>query len=373
MDGKEKHRTIPLMRPFMPPREDLEPYLQRIWEARQLTNDGPIHKEFEQALCRYLDVEYISLFANGTLALLIALKTLGLKGEVITTPFTSAATIQAIRWNSLSPVFVDIAHTDMNIHPDRIAAAITPNTCAIVPVHVFGNPCDVYGIGELAKLHHLMTVYDAAPCFGVKLNGLPVCGFGDLAVLSFHATKVFNCFEGGAIVCHDSVTKERIDALKTLKLGNGLDNLCFGLNAKMNEIQAAFGLVQLSHVSRVIKMRKEATSVYMERLSGVSGLALPQTMNGVEYNYTYFPVVVDPAAFGTSRDELAIYLENKGIVTRKYFHPLVTDFPEFTSYKDAELPVAEEIADRVLCLPLYHDIPREEINFITDSIRALSR
>jgi dTDP-4-amino-4,6-dideoxygalactose transaminase len=360
------------MRPFMPPREDLEPYLQRIWESRQLTNNGPIHEEFERALCRYLGVEHICLFANGTLALLIALKTLGLKGEVITTPFTSAATIQAIRWNNLSPVFVDIGRTDLNIHPDRIEAAFTPDTCAILPVHVYGNPCDVYGIGELAKRHHLMTVYDAAPCFGVKLNGIPVCGFGDLAVLSFHATKVFNSFEGGAIICHDSQTKERIDALKNLKLGNGLDNLCLGLNAKMNEIQAAFGLVQLNHVARVIRMRKEAASVYMEMLSGIRGIRLPQVMQGVEYNYTYFPVTVDPDEFGTGRNELAAHLENRGIVTRKYFHPLASEFPEFSGFKKADLPVAAEIATRILCLPMFHDISREEIRFISNSIREFS-
>ncbi len=368
----KENGKILLMRPFMPSREEFEPYLNRIWESRLLTNDGPIHSEFEAALCLYLGVKYISLFANGTLALLIALKALDLKGEVITSPFTSVSTLQAIHWNNLKPVFVDIDPGDLNIPAERIEAAITPETSAILPVHIFGNPCDVKGIREVAERHHLKTVYDAAHCFGVKSEGIPVCNFGDLAVLSFHATKVFNSIEGGAIVCRDRETKEHIDGLKSLKHANGPVNLCYGLNAKMNEFEAAFGLVQLQHIDEIIQLRKEATLIYLDRLSGIRGIEPVSVKQSTTSNYTYLPVLVNTGEFGSDRDELACHLERKGITTRKYFYPLASDFSEFSIYKTFDLPIAEESAQQVLCLPLYHDISREEIIFITDSIQQLS-
>lgn len=370
---KEKKDEILLTRPFMPPREEFDSYLRRIWESGKLTNDGPIHAEFEEALCRHLGVRYISLFANGTLALLFALKALDLKGDIITTPFTSIATFQAIHWNRLNPVFVDIDPTDLNIHPDRLEAAITPDTCAFLPVHVFGNPCDVNGIREVATRHHIRTVYDAAHCFDVRFNGIPLCDFGDLSVLSFHATKVFSCVEGGAVVCHDRATKEHIDALRILKLKDGIDNLCCGLNAKMNEIQAAYGMVQLNHIDRLIKQREEATHEYRGLLSEIPGIRMVRSRNDTECNYTYLPVIIDPEKAGTNRDEVASALAEKGIITRKYFYPLVSNMPELSTYKTADLPVAEEISERILCLPLYPGITRRDITFITDSIRQLSR
>ena len=373
MNKSEKERNILLMRPSIPDRKELEPYLTRIWESRQLTNTGPIHVEFEEALCKYLGVENICLFANGTLALIFALKVLNLKGKVITTPFTSIATIQAIYWNNLTPVFADIYRSDLNIHADKIEAAITPDTSAIMPVHIFGNPCDVHGIHEVATRYNIKTVYDAAHCFGVKLEGIPVCQFGDLAVLSFHATKVFNTIEGGAIVCGDRVMKEHIDALKNIRLDNGLDNLCSGLNATMNEIQAAIGMVQLNHIDNIINLRKNATNIYLNQLAGIKGIEILASRSSVDYNYTYFPVIIDPVVFGRGRNDLADHFEKKGISTRKYFHPLVSDFTEFSMYKTVDLPVAEEISDKILCLPLYHDISFEEITYITDSIKQLSQ
>jgi dTDP-4-amino-4,6-dideoxygalactose transaminase len=363
---------ILLMRPFMPDKEEFEPYLDRIWESRQLTNDGQIHSAFEETLCRHLGVQHICLFANGTLALIAALKALGMKGEVITTPFTSVSTLQAIYWNNLKPVFADISRRDLNIHPENIEAAITSNTCCILPVHVFGNPCDVDGISELAGRYQLKTVYDAAHCFGVKVNGIPLCNSGDLSVLSFHATKVFNSIEGGAIICHDPAMKARIDALKMFRYDRPLDNPGCGLNAKMNEFQAAFGMVQLKHVAQVIKMRKEATLEYLKSLAGIKGIDTIPCNKKVEHNYAYFPILVNAIDYSAGRDDLAIHLEKKGISTRKYFHPLVSDFPEFSRYKTVDLPIAKDMAERILCLPLYHDISLEEINYISDSIKQLS-
>jgi dTDP-4-amino-4,6-dideoxygalactose transaminase len=358
------------MKPFMPPLGEFTQYLERIWSARQLTNGGPVHEEFEQALCDYLGVKYISLVANGTAGLMIALKALGLKGEVITTPFTSVATVQAIYWNGLKPVFADISVDDFNIDLKEIEKAITPATTAILPVHIFGNPCNVKRIDELARKYNLKVVYDAAHCFGVELDGTSVCNFGDLSVLSFHATKVFNTFEGGAIVCHDESTKKYIDSLKNTGLDTGRNLAGYGINAKMNEIQAAYGLLQLKYIDRVIEQRKTATLKYRELLEDMKGLHLPVEKANVRYNYTYFPVLIDPVGFGPSRDEVADYLEGKRIFTRKYFYPLVSDFPEFSIFKTADLQVAGRIAGNILCLPLYHDISTEEISYIVDSILA---
>ncbi|MCK9423107.1 MAG: DegT/DnrJ/EryC1/StrS family aminotransferase [Bacteroidales bacterium] len=356
------------MKPFMPPLHEFQSYLERIWESRQLTNGGDIHAEFEQALCAHLGVEHICLFANGTLALIIALKALDLKGEVITTPFTSVATTQAIYWNHLKPVFVDIGEPDLNIDTADIEKMITQHTGAILPVHIFGNPCDVGMIDILARKHNLKVIYDAAHCFGVELNGESICNFGDLSVLSFHATKVFNSFEGGAIICHDETTKKHIDALKNTGLGVDHRLVGYGFNAKMNEFQAAYGLLQLKYVDRVIAFRKVVALKYRELLKDVPGLRMLNEMKFVKYNYSYFPVIIDPDQFGATRDEVTAYLETKKIFARKYFHPLVSDFPEFDMYKKSDMAVAKKIADNVLCLPLCHDLSIEEIEIIVHSI-----
>lgn len=371
-----KHKTpdeIPMTKPFVPPVGELLPYLGRIWGSRVLTNGGTVHAEFEQALCEYLGVKHICLFANGTLALMIALRALKLRGEVITTPFTSPATLQAIHWNNLKPVFADIDETDMNIDPVAIEAAITPETCAILPVHLFGTPCDVARISQLAQRHNLKVLYDAAHCFGVELYGNSICNFGDLSVLSFHATKVFNTLEGGAIICHDEGMKNQIDALKNTGLGPDHHLMGYGFNAKMNEVQAAFGLCQLKHVDDVIARRAAATLKYRELLKDIPGLRIPAEPGGVRHNYSYLPVMVNPEEFGATRDELSDHLKRKNIVARKYFFPLVSDFPEFEMYRTGDLPVARNVAGNILCIPLFHDITDEQIITITEAIHQLPR
>lgn len=369
MDKKEGSKDLLLMKPFMPPLQDYQKYLERIWQSRQLTNSGQIHAEFEQALCDYLGVEHLSLIANGTLALIIALKALNLKGEIITTPFTSVATAQAIHWNNLKPVFVDINESDFNINISEIESAITPWTSAILPVHVFGNPCDVERIDQLAEKYNLKVLYDAAHCFGVELNSESICNSGDMSVLSFHATKVFNTIEGGAIICHDESTKKYIDALKNTGLDPAHKLAGYGMNAKLNEFQSAFGMIQLKYIDEVIASRKAAASKYKELLKDIRGIWWPDEKEFVKYNYTYFPVIINTEEFGASRDELAAYLEGKKIFTRKYFYPLVSDFPEFSIYKTRDLPVAEKIAVSILCLPLFPDITSDEIAAVADSIR----
>ncbi|MCD4745724.1 MAG: DegT/DnrJ/EryC1/StrS family aminotransferase [Bacteroidales bacterium] len=368
MNKLDRTEEIKLMKPYMPPLHEFQPYLECIWESRRLTNGGTIHSEFEKALCNYLSVNHICLFANGTTALIIALKALNLKGEIITTPFTSVATAQSIYWNNLKPVFVDINETDLNINISEIERAITPNTTAILPVHIFGNPCNVDSINQLAQKYNLRVVYDAAHCFGVQLNGTSLCNFGDLSVLSFHATKVFNTVEGGAIICHDKATKNYIDALKNFGQTPDYKLAGYGLNAKMNEIQSAFGLVELKYVDKVIAYRKTATLKYRELLENVKGLRLINDKKCVKHNYTYFPVIINSEEFGASRDELLFNLKSKNIFARKYFHPLITDYPEFNIYKTSDLPIARKIADNVICLPLFHDISFDEQTAVVDSI-----
>jgi len=367
--GKE----LVLVKPFVPPIEELLPYLDRIRKSRHLTNGGPVHAELEQALCDFLGVKNICLFANGTLALMIALRSLRLTGEVITTPFTSPATIQAIYWNNLKPVFVDIRENDLNIDAGLIEAAITPQTSAILPVHIFGTPCDVERIGHLARKHDLKVIYDAAHCFGVGIRGDSICNSGDMSVLSFHATKVFNTLEGGAIVFGDQTLKKHVDALKNTGLGSDHNLMGYGINSKMNEIQAAFGLCQLKYMDGVIASRRAATMKYRELLAGFNGLILPEDVAGVRHNYSYFPVIIEPDIFGAGRDELYDHLKIRNIATRKYFYPLACDFTEFEMYKTTDLPIAQRTAKRILCIPLFHDISEEQIRFVVHSISELYR
>ena len=359
------------MKPFMPPMHDFLPYLANIWESRQLTNNGLFHAMLEKELGKYLGVKYISLFSSGTLALVIALKSLKLKGEVITTPFTSVATVQAIYWNNLKPVFIDIDESSLNLDVSKIEKAITPNTAAILPVHLFGNPCGVEQIDAIARKHKLKVVYDAAHCFGIKLKGESICNLGNLSVLSFHATKVFNTFEGGAIICHDATTKNYIDALKNTGLATPDKLAGYGLNAKMNEIQSAFGLVQLQYIDEVIRNRETATEKYRELLKNIPGIRLIPELEFVEYNYSYLPIIINPEKFGAERDELFIHMENADIFSRKYFYPLVCDYPEFSIFKTTDLAFAQKIAKNILCLPLYHDISSEQIEMVVNSIGQL--
>ena len=332
MDDTNNNKLF-VTKPFLPPFDEVRPYLEEIWESRQLTNDGVFHAAFEQALCAYLGVKYISLVSNGTMALLLALKALGLSGEVITTPFSWISTAQSIYWNNLKPVFVDISSCDLNMDISKIENVITPDTSAILPVHVFGNPCDVEAIDKIAQKHCLRVVYDAAHCFGVNINDNSVLNFGDLSILSFHATKVMNSLEGGAIISHDEATKKHIDALKNSGIGSDNQLVGYGLNAKMNDIQAVIGLAQLKHMHEVIGLRKAAVLLYRQYLKNVEGLSLFDDKKSVSYNYGYFPVIVHPEKFGANRDELMHYLESKNIFARTYFYPLITDFREFEIYK----------------------------------------
>jgi dTDP-4-amino-4,6-dideoxygalactose transaminase len=351
-------------KPLLPPLVELIPYLERIWESGIITNCGYEHQEFEKELCNYLDVKYISLFSSGTMALTIALKALDLKGEVITTPFTHVATAQAIYWNNLKPVFVDINESDLNIDISKIESAITPDTCAILPVHIFGNPCNIHEISKISQKHHLKVIYDAAHCFGMTIRGESICNFGDLTVLSFHATKVFNSIEGGAIVCHNESMKKYIDALKNTGLNKNQQLIGYGLNAKMNEVQSAYGRVLLKHVSQAIEKRNFATKRYMELLRNIQGISFIDEQIEVKYNYSYFPILIEPTEFGVSRDEIIKYFESKNIFLKKYFCPLVSDYNEFKKYTTDNLPVAEEISKNIVCLPLSHEIQPFEIELV---------
>ncbi|MBM3404233.1 MAG: DegT/DnrJ/EryC1/StrS family aminotransferase [Bacteroidetes bacterium] len=360
-------------RPYMPPLEELMPYLERIWKEGRITNIGPIHEEFEEALCRYLDVEHVSLFANGTLALLFALKVLKLRGEIITTSFTSPATSQAIVWNNLKPVYADISEKDLNIDPEKIEKAITPYTSAILPVHVFGTPCEVDSIQSIAEKHRLLVVYDAAHAFAVKLNQIPLCHFGNLSVMSFHATKILSTIEGGAVICPDKETKSIIDRMKMVRhMPGGSDGS--GMNAKMNELQAAFGLVHLNHVNELIHHRKTISHLYQKALKDLPGLEIPAIKGGSGQNYSYFPVLIHPQNGGCNRDELAATLEKSFIFCKKYFYPPVHDLEEFRKFKTSDLPVTEALAARILCLPLHHEVNPQHVECIAGIIReTLSR
>ncbi len=348
--------SIFVTQPFLPPLEEFTPYLQEIWENKWLTNNGKFHQELEKALCNYLGVKYISLFANGTLALITALQTLKITGEVITTPFSFVASTHSLWWNGIKPVFVDIEKESFNLNPDKIEAAITPHTTAILPVHVYGNPCKHDQIQKIADTYGLKVIYDAAHAFGVKQNGISIAGYGDLSVLSFHATKVFNTFEGGAIVCHDEKTKKRIDDLKNFGFHDETTVVAPGINAKMNEIQAAFGLLQLKYVDEAIARRKKIAERYRELLKEIKGINTFDEIENVTHNYSYFPILIDNIKYGRTRNDVFEKLKTENIYSRKYFYPLISNFSPYKSLESAmpdNLPVAEKIAAQVLCLPIY--------------------
>jgi dTDP-4-amino-4,6-dideoxygalactose transaminase len=363
---------IYVTQPSMPPLKEFTKYLEEIWKSRWLTNNGRFHQEFEQALCEYLDVKYISVFSNGTLALITALQTLRITGEVITSPFSFVATTHALHWNGIKPVFVDIEDETFNIDPDKLEAAITPQTTAILPVHVYGTPCDTGKIQKIADNYGLYVIYDACHAFGVKVNGTSVLNFGDLSVLSFHATKVFNTFEGGAIICHDEKTKKRIDFLKNFGFADELTVVAPGINAKMNEVQAAFGLLQLTYVDDYIHKRKVIAQTYREFLQHIEGIRFLDDIPGIYYNYPYFPVLINSKQYGKTRDELYDHLKANGIYSRRYFYPLISDFPTYKGLSSASvgnLPVAQHISKSVLCLPIYPDLPIIEVKNIVNLIK----
>lgn len=341
--------------PDLPPLEEFIPYLEKIWESKILTNGGPFHQQLENMLCEYLGVEHISLFTNGTLALVTALQALRVTGEVITTPYSFVATAHSLLWNGIRPVFVDIDPDTFNLDPDKIEAAITPHTTAILPVHCYGYPCAVGRIKKIADTYGLKVIYDAAHAFGIQDQDGSILKHGDLSILSFHATKVFNTFEGGAIVSPDAKTKERIDYLKNFGIADETTVIAPGINGKMNEIQAAMGVLQLECVDEAMSRRQVVDGLYRKGLEGVEGIFIPAGPDAAKYNYSYFPILVEPG-YPLSRDALYEKLRSQGIFSRRYFYPLITDFPMYrglASADSANLVQAAEIAQKVLCLPIY--------------------
>jgi dTDP-4-amino-4,6-dideoxygalactose transaminase len=359
----------------MPPLPEFIKYLEKIWDNKWLTNNGQFHKQLEQELCDYLGVKHISLFSNGTLALVTALQALRITGEVITTPFSFVATTHALWWNNIQPVFTDIDPENFNLDPKKIEAAITPKTTAILPVHVYGIPCDVMGIKKIADTYGLKVIYDACHTFGEKVNGVPVLNFGDLSVMSFHATKVYNTFEGGAIICNDEAMKKRIDLLKNFGFAGETTVIAHGINAKMNEVQSAFGLLQLKYVDQLIEKRKAIADYYREQLKNISGIKLTKDLSDINHCYGYFPVLIDKKNFGKTRDEVYSELKNHNIFTRRYFYPLISQFPAYCGLDSAlpgKLPVAEKITEEVLCLPIFPDLEEGTIDFIVEKIKSMS-
>jgi dTDP-4-amino-4,6-dideoxygalactose transaminase len=345
--------------PLLPPLEEFTPYLRRIWDSKRLTNGGPFHEQLEKELAEYLDVQHISLFSNGTLALVTALQALRITGEVITTPYSFVATSHSLLWNNLKPVFVDIDPVTKNLDPQRIAEAITPATTAILPVHCYGIPCDIEGIQAVADTYGLKVIYDAAHAFGVRHNGESILNNGDLSILSFHATKVFNTFEGGAIICPDEKIKRRIDYLKNFGFADEVTVMAPGINGKMNELQAAFGVLQLRHIDEALRRRQKVFEYYRSALEGIEGISLLKQPPGLDWNYSYCPILVDGERFGMSRDELYDLYREENILVRRYFYPLICEFPMYRGLPSSDLSQlgnAYEASRQILCLPIYPDL-----------------
>lgn len=357
--------------PLLPPLEEFVPYLEQIWDSKILTNSGQFHQQLEQALADYLGVKYVCLFSNGTLALLTALQALRISGEVITTPYSFVATSHSLLWNELTPVFADIDPVTFNIDPDRIEELITPKTTAILPVHCYGTPCDVDRIQKIADTYGLRVLYDAAHCFGVRQDGVSVLNYGDLSVLSFHATKVFNTFEGGAIVCHDAKTKQRIDYLKNFGFADETIVMATGINGKMNEVQAAMGLLQLKYIDGALAERAEIYNRYVELFrQHLPEIEFITQADNVTWNYSYFPVLIRENSCVT-RDEVYAELRKQGIYGRRYFYPLITAFPMYRNFptaNPAHLPVADTVSRAVLCLPIFPGLSATEQERIVNVI-----
>lgn len=369
---KSENSPIYVTQPTLPPLEEFLPYLQQIWDNKILTNGGPFHQQLEHALGEYLDVPHISLFANGTLALMTALQSLRITGEVITTPYSFVATAHALKWNGITPVFVDIAPGSFNLDPAKIEAAITPQTSGIMPVHCYGRPCEVERIEEIASNYGLKVIYDAAHAFGVRHRDESVLKHGDLSVLSFHATKVFNTFEGGAIISPDAKTKRHIDHLKNFGFVDEVTVVAPGINGKMHEVSAAFGLLQLNGIMAALQKRAAIDNHYRSALASTAGIVCPQIPTDSHFNYAYFPILVQPR-YHLSRDALFHKLRDAGIHARRYFYPLISDFPMYRNMPSAaraNLPIASTMAEQVICLPLYPDLPATQVDRILNIIRC---
>jgi dTDP-4-amino-4,6-dideoxygalactose transaminase len=368
MTGKQ---TITVTSPLLPDLGEFNEMLQEIWNSKWITNNGSFHRRLETALCEYLKVPYISLFTNGTLPLLTALQALRITGEVITTPYSFVATTHSIWWNNCKPVFVDIDPATGNIDPDKIEAAITPKTSAIMPVHVYGKPCDTKRIQEIADKYGLKVIYDAAHAFGVEVDGESILNAGDMSTLSFHATKVFNTIEGGAMVMHDAEMKKRIDYLKNFGFAGETEVVGPGINSKMDEVRSAYGLLNLKQVDTAIEARHQVAIRYREALRDVPGISFFDDMSGVRHNYSYFPIFVDANAYGMTRDELYFKMKSNGVLGRRYFYPLISSFSTYRGLPSAapeNLSQAHKMADSVICLPMHHALDKEDTERIIDTI-----
>jgi dTDP-4-amino-4,6-dideoxygalactose transaminase len=365
------NKTITVTSPLLPDLGEFHEMLQQIWDKKWITNNGSFHQELEKALAEYLKVPYISLFTNGTLPLITALQALRITGEVITTPYSFVATTHALWWNGIKPVFVDIEPSTGNIDPNKIEVAITPKTTAIMPVHVYGKPCNTKAIQEIADKYGLKVIYDAAHAFGVEVNGESILNAGDLSTLSFHATKVFNTVEGGAMIMHDETTKKRIDYLKNFGFADEITVVAPGINSKMDEIRAAYGLLNLKQIDAAIEARHQVAIMYRQALRDVKGISFWDDMPGVKHNYSYFPIFVDADKYGMTRDELYFKMKENGIYCRRYFYPLISNFSTYHGLPSAtkeNLPVATKMAESVICLPMHHTIKKEDVYRIMEHL-----
>ena len=362
---------ITVTSPLLPDLDEFHSLLKEIWDSKWITNNGSFHKQLESELAFYLKVPFVSLFTNGTLPLITALQALRITGEVITTPYSFVATTHALWWNGVRPVFVDIDPATGNIDPDKIEAAITPKTTAIMPVHVYGKPCDTKRIQDVANKYGLKVIYDAAHAFGVEVNGESILNAGDMSTLSFHATKVYNTIEGGALVMHDEETKKRIDYLKNFGFAGETEVVAPGINSKMDEMRAAYGLLNLRQVDAAIEARHQVAIKYREGLRDVDGISFMEDMPGVKHNYSYFPIFIAAEKFGMTRDELYFKMKEKSIFGRRYFYPLISEFSTYRglpSSSKENLTNAHKMADSVICLPMHHELGEDEINRIIELI-----
>ncbi len=363
---------ITVTSPLLPDLQEFNALLQQIWDKKWITNNGDFHKQLEKELAEYLGVPYLSLFTNGTLPLITALQAMRITGEVITTPYSFVATTHSLWWNGIKPVFVDIDPKTGNLNPDKIEAAITPKTTAILPVHVYGTPCDTKRIQEIADTYGLRVLYDAAHAFGVKVDGESVLRAGDMSTLSFHATKVYNTIEGGALVVQDEQTKKRIDYLKNFGFANEVTVVGPGINSKMDEVRAAYGLLNLKQVDQCIEARGRADAFYREALKGVPGISMLEPTPHTRHNFSYFPIFVDEKQYGMSRDALYFKMKEHDVLGRRYFYPLISEFSTYRGLESANpenLPVAHRFANTVICLPMHHALSTEDLNRVVELIR----
>ena len=367
----EENKLITVTSPLLPNLADFNDLLKEIWDSKWITNNGSFHKQLEKELAAFLKVPYISLFTNGTLPLITALQALRITGEVITTPYSFVATTHSLWWNGCKPVFVDIDPNTGNIDPDKIEAAITPQTQAIMPVHVYGKPCDTKRIQEIADKYGLKVIYDAAHAFGVEVNGESILNAGDMSTLSFHATKVYNTIEGGALVMQDERTKKRIDYLKNFGFAGEVEVVAPGINSKMDEMRSAYGLLNLKQVDAAIEARHQVAIQYREALRPVEGITFMDDMPGVKHNYSYFPIFVDAEKYGMTRDELYFKMKGQNVLGRRYFYPLISEFTTYRGLPSANpenLPNAHKMADSVICLPMHHELDKQDVERILNTI-----